>query len=200
MIIRPSKSRTEFERILRKIKINVKQPVSLVIDYVVDEVLPKYKEKQIQIEIWAKFFKSKKSFLYFYYLSIRKKYSKKVLYKKLKTIAKRIDIKSNEKICEVGWNVNNQFVLRFWNKDQLKKLYIDSLNEVQRYINNGFAHIELTKGFTLVSYPTGLVSEVNSEVTSKKRGNINRRFGFSSLDEDGYQFGIYNENKKLIST
>ena len=200
MIIKANKSRIEFERILRKIKLNIRQPVSLDIDYVVEEVLPEYKKKRIDVEIWTKFFKSKKSFLYFYYLDIRKKYPKKIVLQKLKSASKRIDARINERVGEVGWNVNNQFILRFWTKNQLKKLYIECLKEVKRYIDEGFQCIRPKKGIALVSIPSGIISEVNAEVTSKKRGSINRRFGFSPLDEDGYQFGIYDSNLKFTAT
>lgn len=197
MIIRPTKSRIEFERIIRKLGYHVRQPVSKDFYYTVEKVLPEYDERRIDVGIFIKLFKSKKSFAYIYFLEIRKKYSKGEIFKKMKILCERIDIRTDSQIGEVGWKVDNQFVFRFWTIEQLSKLYIKALKEVRRYINYGFEVIKPKENDVLVSYPCGVINDVDQEKTLLQRGHINQRFGFSSLDEDGYQFGVYDSNSKL---
>lgn len=197
MIVRPQKSRIEFERLIRKLGYRLQQPVSTDFYYEIEKVLPEYTQRQIDVSIYIKLFRSKKSFVYIYFLEISKKYSKKEVFDKVKTLCERLDIKTDSQIGEVGWRVDNQFVLRFWTFEQLSKLYIQSLKEVRRYINFGFTNTKPRVNDVLVSYPCGVLEEVNKERTLLQRGHINQRFGFSPLDEDGYQFGVYDSNLKL---
>ena len=203
MKINPPQKRIEFERILRKIGYKNRMPVSLEKYSKYEEVLKCLNKNEIEIYIFVRKYKNKKSYLYEFFIQNYNHMSKQQMIVEIKNLCKQIILREERIICEVGWeiiDIKNR--LRYWNKKDKLNLFISSIILIKIKIKYGVMDLKPIEGDILISHPEGGKSiyfhEKAMMIGSLQRSTIHKKFGFGELKANNSQYGRYNENLDLI--
>jgi len=130
---------------------------------------------------------------------------------KLDYFKKRIRYNSGGRIGEVGWGLSltpNSVTrkLRQLTLQQRTDVVSTALkhNVIKKYFYTDFIDghdLFRIKGDILFSHPCGFaetkIAELGNKDLASRIGKLCTRYGFSELDEYGYQFAIYNDQLKL---
>lgn len=215
MIIKISKKRKEFEKLLRKLGYRDRSPI----------IKGKYKKKIVlkgikfpqDVEVWGfvKYFMNKKSYLWYKYCQLIEELNKDVseIEKKnikfyIKEIMKGILYDNDKKsvVSEMGWEIQYWYRFSKVNKNDLYKIYLNSIKNFKRLLKSGEFGAKSIKpfpGVILVSHPSGMRLFKNDflEKKASQREKINMRFfNFSKVNSCGDQYAVYDENLDLHPT
>jgi hypothetical protein len=192
--IKASKSRLEFEKILRKIGCKDRSPIQTNIKQLTIPLLQNT-ELEGMVSGFYIFYPNKKSYLYDYYSSrvSHMKYRKLVKY--LRLVYNEIDYKEKTRICEVGWRVELGLRTIQFSVTDRARLYLNVLRCGKKILKNGNELYTPRENDMLISYPDGPHS---IRIFLNKRGKINQKIGFGELKRSGNQYAKYDKNLNLI--
>lgn len=121
---------------------------------------------------------------------------------KLEYFKKRIKYDSGGRIGEIGWGLSlppfsPRRNLRDVSRVEGGNIISYGLKYVKKYLYTDYIDghdLYRIKGDILFSKPCGLAAmKIGDDKLAQRIGKICTRYGFSELDEYGYQFGMYNE-------
>lgn len=184
MIVKTSKKRREFERLLKKLGYKDQSPVFLI--DLTDKKYHKKLEKLIQklncnhhpnilqngkkleYEILKEvsgnsygilYFTiphcNKKTYVFKFFLENYNKLNKNQMLRELKILTKNIVYHERSRICEVGWYIINMKALVFLSPDKAKKIYLEVIKKGKKDFIKGDKVLQPKKGDILVSKPVG---------------------------------------------
>jgi hypothetical protein len=203
--IKPTKLRTEFEILIRKL------------GYIDRSAIHPRKEKiRNQINYTCQDgsamgvfcflipFLTKKSYIYidFKYL---KWINDPYLELKIKTLCNYIKLEEKTRIGEVGWEViYTKNPDEFTMKEKVKIIF-DLFQKMTSMLKEGAFNYNPRTGDILASRPYGpKINEgfTNSSIIigTNQRGRVAQRFGFGETKQNEFQYARYDENKNLIPT
>lgn len=201
-IIKCSKKRCQFERLIRNLGHIDRSPINLKRIEESTKIAKECFPISINyIEFFVIHYKNKKSYLYEQYLIDNQKLSKKDIIKKYKYLVKKINF-SQGKISEIGWRIMWNESPMLLSKIQQKKLLYRIIREFKnirknkKYFTTAYAHQILVSKPCGNQYYNPIDSEDDFNIM-RRRSLLNSKFGFGQLDEYGYEYAIFDTNLYL---
>ena len=202
MLIKPSKKRIEFERLLKELGYKDRSPI-----------LPQENKKNrikqtnyicpsggaLAIYSYIVPYFNKKSYLYIEFLN---SYGEENLKDKIYKLSQRIIFKEKTRIGEIGWEViYNQQPSEF-SFEERTKIIFDFMKKSFTRLNFGDFNLNPKEGDVLVANPRGVklnegFNNSSIELGIRQRSIFGKRFGFGDLYDDGFQYARYNKDLKL---
>lgn len=143
-------------------------------------------------------YQNKASYLYYRYLDAGPSVKDSLI----NGFAENILYEDEAMIAEVGWEVKYKTHPSQLDKMERIKLMLEFNKTCYDNIHNGMFGYIPKPGYVLTSEPKGAKVDMGPSLNSWKEGAKNRaafarRVGFGEVKEDGWNYGIYDENVKL---
>lgn len=193
-LIKASKRRCKFEKILRNFGYRDRSPVYDARLIYVPILRDIHLVNDVTLSGFYLFYPNKKSFLYNSYLTYSKFMRNRRLIKSLKLLLNEIYYEEKTRICEVGWKVELGLNIIHLNARQKATIYIKVLKFAKKILKSGNQYYQPRKNDMLVSNPNG----PKSFQKLNKRGKLNERIGFGKIKESKNQYGKYDDELNLI--
>jgi len=213
--IKPNKNIIQFHRLLRSLGYRDRVPLQKDYELITWKILESLtKDKNINVSGTYIFYRTKKDFVYKFYLENMKTMRYKKLKKNIKAILKEIVFEEKSRMLELGWRVNVHHPLAILNLDHKTKvrIYIAALKEGKKHIKYGIPEDKLPSfvsnikdinkprtGDLIVSNPWGIGQDTSFMMMAlNKRGNINKHVGFGPVKTSGFQYGRYDSDLNFL--
>ena len=196
MIIKSTRKRIEFEKILKKLGYRDRLPVFVDNEKKYQQVNFKCASGDMAIYTFIILYKTKKSYLYLEFLD---NYKDENLQEKIKILAERIHFSEKTRVAEVGWEVKYTKNPLEFSLSERKEVLYQFINYTYDNLKNGMVNIKPNPGDILVARPQGPkinlgFTESSMEIGKRQRSIVASKFGFGNLKDDGFQYAKYDEN------
>ena len=124
---------------------------------------------------------------------------------RIKTLAKRIQYHEKTRLAEIGWEAKYTKQPYEFSLEDRKRIFFSFLKEADYAIHSGFdsLNIKPRPGDVLVGKPQGVkinqgFTESSIELGTRQRALVGRKFGLGHMYDDGFQYGKYDRDLKII--
>lgn len=196
MIIKVSKKRKQFERILWSLGYRDRSPILPLEPLRKKQNNYVFDDSAIALYTHVNAYFNKKTYLYQEFLD---HYNEEDLPQRIKNLSDNIIFKEKTRIAEVAWEAVYTKHPTEFTLEQRKQVFFDFMKEIKSNILNGMIDLKPQEGDILAANPRGPkidqgFSEESLVIGAKQRSIIDRRFGFGKLYQDGFQYCRYDSN------
>lgn len=202
MLIRPSQKRIQFERLLKELGYKDQSPVIPKMKKMMKQTNYMCSDGAMAIYLFFIPYFNKKSYLWLEFLDHQ---NSPDLKERIKTLAKRIQYNENTRLAEIGWEAKYTKQPYEFSLEERKKIFFSFLREADYALQRGFDSLDIKPrpGDVLVAKPQGVkinqgFTESSIELGTRQRALIGKKFGLSDMYEDGFLYGKYDKDLKVI--
>lgn len=196
MLIKPSRKRIEFERLLHHLGYKDRLPVYPKENKRYNQTNFKCSDGAMAIYTFIILYQTKKSYLYLEFID---HYNSPDLKKRIQSLAKKIHFRKKARVAEVGYEVKYTKKPNEFSLEDRKKIFYHFMRFTHEHLAKGMIKLSPRPNDVLVAKPHGpKINEGFTEssliVGKRQRSLVARKFGFGELQEDGFQYAQYDEN------
>ena len=202
MLIRPSQKRIQFERLLKELGYKDQSPVIPKMKKMMKQTNYMCSDGAMAIYLFFIPYLNKKSYLWLEFLDHHNSPDIKT---RIKTLAKRIQYQEKTRLAEIGWEAKYTKQPYEFSLEDRKRIFFSFLKEADYAIHSGFdsLNIKPRPGDVLVGKPQGVkinqgFTESSIELGTRQRALVGRKFGLGHMYDDGFQYGKYDRDLKII--
>ena len=202
MYITPSKKRKEFEKLLRRLGYKDRSPVLPKEQKMMKQTNYMCQDGAMAIYLFFIPYFNKKSYLWLEFID---HYGSPDLKLKIKTLAKRIHYHERTRLAEIGWEAKYTKQPYEFSLEERKKIFFSFLKEAEYSLHRGFDSLDIKPrpGDVLVGKPQGAkinqgFTESSIQLGTRQRALVGKKFGLSDMYEDGFLYGKYDQDLKVI--
>ena len=202
MFIRPSQKRIEFERLLKELGYKDQSPVIPKMKKMMKQTNYMCSDGAMAIYLFFIPYLNKKSYLWLEFLDHQNSPDLKT---RIKTLANRIHYHERTRLAEIGWEAKYTKQPYEFSLEERKKIFFSFLKEADYALQCGFdsLNIKPRPGDVLVGKPQGVkinqgFTEASIELGTRQRALVGKKFGLSGMYEDGFLYGKYDKDLKVI--
>lgn len=202
VLIRPSHQRIKFERLLRKLGYRDQSPIIPKMKKVVKQTNYMCNDGAMAIYLFFIPYLNKKSYLWLEFLDHQ---DSPDLKERIKSLARRIQYHEKTRLAEIGWEAKYSKQPYEFSLEERKKVFFSFLKEADHTLHCGFDSLDIKPrpGDVLVGKPQGVkinqgFTESSIELGTRQRALVGKKFGLSSMYDDGFQYGKYDRDLKII--
>ena len=202
MLIRPSQKRIQFERLLKELGYKDQSPVIPKMKKMMKQTNYMCSDGAMAIYLFFIPYLNKKSYLWLEFLDHHNSPDIKT---RIKTLAKRIQYQEKTRLAEIGWEAKYTKQPYEFSLEDRKRIFFSFLKEADYAIHSGFDSLDIKPrpGDVLVGKPQGVkinqgFTESSIELGTRQRALVGRKFGLGHMYDDGFQYGKYDRDLKII--
>ena len=202
MLIKPSQTRIKFERLLKELGYKDQSPIIPKMKKIIKQTNYMCNDGAMAIYLFFIPYLNKKSYLWLEFLDHKNSPNIK---EKIKTLAKRIHYQEKTRLAEIGWEAKYTKQPYEFSLEERKQVFFSFLKEADHTLQYGFDffNIKPRPGDVLVGKPQGVkinqgFTESSIELGTRQRALVGKKFGLSSMYDDGFQYGKYDRDLKII--
>ena len=202
MLIRPSQKRIQFERLLKELGYKDQSPVIPKMKKMMKQTNYMGSDGAMAIYLFFIPYLNKKSYLWLEFLDHHNSPDIKT---RIKTLAKRIQYQEKTRLAEIGWEAKYTKQPYEFSLEDRKRIFFSFLKEADYAIHSGFDSLDIKPrpGDVLVGKPQGVkinqgFTESSIELGTRQRALVGRKFGLGHMYDDGFQYGKYDRDLKII--
>lgn len=202
VLIRPSQKRIQFERLLKELGYKDQSPVIPKMKKMMKQTNYMCSDGAMAIYLFFIPYLNKKSYLWLEFLDHHNSPDIKT---RIKTLAKRIQYQEKTRLAEIGWEAKYTKQPYEFSLEDRKRIFFSFLKEADYAIHSGFdsLNIKPRPGDVLVGKPQGVkinqgFTESSIELGTRQRALVGRKFGLGHMYDDGFQYGKYDRDLKII--
>ena len=202
MLIKPSQKRIQFERLLKELGYKDQSPVIPKMKKMMKQTNYMCSDGAMAIYLFFIPYLNKKSYLWLEFLDHHNSPDIKT---RIKTLAKRIQYQEKTRLAEIGWEAKYTKQPYEFSLEDRKRIFFSFLKEADYAIHSGFDSLDIKPrpGDVLVGKPQGVkinqgFTESSIELGTRQRALVGRKFGLGHMYDDGFQYGKYDRDLKII--
>lgn len=202
VLIRPSQKRIQFERLLKELGYKDQSPVIPKMKKMMKQTNYMCSDGAMAIYLFFIPYLNKKSYLWLEFLDHHNSPDIKT---RIKTLAKRIQYQEKTRLAEIGWEAKYTKQPYEFSLEDRKRIFFSFLKEADYAIHSGFDSLDIKPrpGDVLVGKPQGVkinqgFTESSIELGTRQRALVGRKFGLGHMYDDGFQYGKYDRDLKII--
>ena len=202
VLIKPSQKRIQFERLLKELGYKDQSPVIPKMKKMMKQTNYMCSDGAMAIYLFFIPYLNKKSYLWLEFLDHHNSPDIKT---RIKTLAKRIQYQEKTRLAEIGWEAKYTKQPYEFSLEDRKRIFFSFLKEADYAIHSGFdsLNIKPRPGDVLVGKPQGVkinqgFTESSIELGTRQRALVGRKFGLGHMYDDGFQYGKYDRDLKII--
>ena len=202
VLIRPSQKRIQFERLLKELGYKDQSPVIPKMKKMMKQTNYMCSDGAMAIYLFFIPYLNKKSYLWLEFLDHHNSPDIKT---RIKTLAKRIQYQEKTRLAEIGWEAKYTKQPYEFSLEDRKRIFFSFLKEADYAIHSGFdsLNIKPRPGDVLVGKPQGVkinqgFTESSIELGTRQRALVGRKFGLCHMYDDGFKYGKYDRDLKII--
>lgn len=202
VLIRPSQKRIQFERLLKELGYKDQSPVIPKMKKMMKQTNYMCSDGAMAIYLFFIPYLNKKSYLWLEFLDHHNSPDIKT---RIKTLTKRIQYQEKTRLAEIGWEAKYTKQPYEFSLEDRKRIFFSFLKEADYAIHSGFDSLDIKPrpGDVLVGKPQGVkinqgFTESSIELGTRQRALVGRKFGLGHMYDDGFQYGKYDRDLKII--